>query len=498
MATRLATAGASGAATRAPAPPERPPVARAGLPAEGRSPRLPSLFAAWDTDGYCVQASAGHLQWFGLTPEQAVGRHVSAVLGPELYALNRPYLEGALAGLEQVYQSSVQDGAGRERHFEVTYVPDHGADGAVRGVFVQAVDVTSRVRAQVDLADAQELAGLGSWSWERGVGFAVSGEAAKIIGGDPRTWPGSTDAGVAAIHPDDREWLAQRHLAAVARCQGWEAEHRVLRPDGAVRHVHSRARVELDPDGRLLRTWGTVLDITEQTRLREEAESHNVRLSDTMAMLGHDVRQPLTAVLGFLEEAALVLQTDAADQDARVAAVTACVAKAGRAGARMRRLVDDILAVASVDAGTLVARPERVRVSELIQDVVEEVGVEAAVTGADGVQVRGDLFHLRQALTNLLVNATKYGMPPFEVAVRVVGGLVELTVEDHGAGVPAGFVPDLFERFSRGTRRARSNQASAGLGLHLVRSLIEANHGTVRYEGAPGRGARFVVTLPTA
>lgn len=462
------------------------------------SGRLPGLLASWDADGCCRMASAGHLEWFGLRHDQMVGRHISEVLGARLYALNRPYFADALAGREQVLESSVRDGAGRERHCEITYVPDRAPDGRVQGVFVQTVDVSSRVRAQSDLADAQALAGVGSWAWERGVGFTLSEETVRILGGDPNTWSGSTDAGVAAIHPDDRAWLAQLHLGAVARGEGWEADHRVVRPDGEVRHVHSRARIALAPDGRLLRTWGSVLDLTERIRLREEVEARNQRLSDTMAMLGHDVRQPLTAVLGYLDELSHVLRAEGTDPAGALATVRACIDKAGRAGSRMRRLVDDILAVASVDEGTLVARPERVAVAELVGDALDDVRVEAAVTGAEGVRVRADLFHVRQALTNLLVNATKYGAPPYAVSVRTVGELVEICIEDHGDGVPAEFVPDLFGRFSRGEHLARGGGSSAGLGLHLVRSLVEANGGTVRYEGAPGSGARFVLSLPAA
>ncbi len=463
-----------------------------------RSARLPGLIASWDRDGICRMASAGHLEWFGLRPDQVVGRHVREVLGGRLYEKNLPFLEAALAGREQVYESSVRDGAGRQRHFEITYVPDRSEDGVVCGVFVQAMDVTQRVRAQLDLADAQTLAGVGSWAWERDLGFTLSEQAKRIIGGDPHTWSATVDAGVAAIHPDDRSWLAERHLAAIARGEGWEAVHRVLRPDGEVRHVHSRARTELAPDGRLLRTWGTVLDVTEQRRLQEEVESHNQRLSDTMAMLGHDVRQPLTVVLGFLDEATQVLRADDMDGEAVMGTLRACVERASRGGARMRRLLDDILAVASVDAGTLVARPERVRLSELLETVVEEVGVETTISGAEGTWVRADLFHVRQALTNLLVNATKYGRPPFEVSVGVVDGMVELCVADHGPGVPDDFVPDLFGRFSRGSRRANGDRSSTGLGLHLVRSLVEVNGGAVRYEGVAGEGARFVVSLPEA
>ena len=107
-----------------------------------------------------------------------------------------------------------------------------------------------------------------------------------------------------------------------------------------------------------------------------------------------------------------------------------------------------------------------------------------------------DPRHLNQILTNLLGNAFKYGTPPVEVTVGGDDDVVDIEVRDHGAGVPAGFVPYLFDRFTRADTPASREKKGTGLGLYIVRQLAEANGGTVTYRDHPGGGGCFTVHLP--
>jgi signal transduction histidine kinase len=103
----------------------------------------------------------------------------------------------------------------------------------------------------------------------------------------------------------------------------------------------------------------------------------------------------------------------------------------------------------------------------------------------DDVSVLADREHLAAVVQNLVKNALAYGGAPVQIRAELCDDGVELAVQDHGAGIPEDLVPDLFGRFMRG----------AGLGLFIVRHLVEANGGAVRYESAEPRGARLVVTL---
>jgi len=114
-----------------------------------------------------------------------------------------------------------------------------------------------------------------------------------------------------------------------------------------------------------------------------------------------------------------------------------------------------------------------------------------------GIAVLADARHLQQILTNLLSNARKYGDGQVRVQVgRLDRAQVEICVADGGEGVPDDFVPHLFERFSRAQSGVAPTRSGTGLGLYIVRELVEANGGTIRFEPNRPSGSRFVVELP--
>ena len=138
------------------------------VPAEDRRLRilfdnLPALIGYWDRDLRNVIANHAYVEWFGLTPGELKGMHISQVVGETIYALNLPFMQAALAGSEQVFQRTLIDVAGAVRHTQVSYSPDV-VDGVVVGLFVMTTDVTQRVETQRQMDEAQRLAELGSWT----------------------------------------------------------------------------------------------------------------------------------------------------------------------------------------------------------------------------------------------------------------------------------------------------------------------------------------------
>ncbi|RYB88529.1 PAS domain S-box protein [Nocardioides glacieisoli] len=126
--------------------------------------QLPGMVAYWDPDLRLVLANAAYCTFVGRPAEGLHGQHFSAVLGEEVYRANLPHLQGALSGEPQVFERTLSDGLGVTRHAEVSYGPDV-VDGQVEGIFALITDVTPRVEAQRDLDEAQELAGLASWTF---------------------------------------------------------------------------------------------------------------------------------------------------------------------------------------------------------------------------------------------------------------------------------------------------------------------------------------------
>ncbi|WP_309650620.1 PAS domain-containing protein [Nocardioides sp.] len=464
---------------------------------------LPALVAFWDRDERNVLANQAYVEWFGRTPEEIEGMTLRELLGEDVYRLNRPYVTRALAGERQDFDRTLVDPLGRTRHSQASYVPEI-VDGEVQGFFVLVADVTAKVEAERDLDEAQRIGGLASWSWVPGEPFAQwSPQLFRLAGLDPTGVQPTVQSGLDLVHPDDREMLSDSLERAVDDPRDLELRYRVVRADGEIRHVLSRRRVERAPDGTPLRLRGTILDETtthlanvELARLNDQLTQANRLLSDTMGMLGHDVRQPLAVTLGYLEH----LRGHVAEMEPEV--IETRLDRVHSAARRIRRLLDDVLSMATLDSGQLTVDRQPVGVDDLFADICAELGEVDATSlmvvpsSATGLMVRADAFHLRQSLVNLAVNAKRYGEPPLELSARLVDGGVELAVSDAGAGVPEELLPRLYTRFARGENQSARSTGSTGFGLYLVRQLVEANGGTVGYRPVEPTGACFTITLP--
>ncbi len=459
---------------------------------------LPALAAYWDRDLRNVLANPAYREWLGLSPEQIHGRHMSEVLGPAGFAQVLPFVRGALAGEEQTMLRTIDDGAGRTREAQTSYVPDV-VDGRVQGLFMLATDITQRMVRQRQLEDAQQLADLGSWSLDVATReISWSRQMFDIVGHDPDEFVPTWESLLPRVHPDDLERVLATSTSAMDRGDDYEMDYRIVRPDGEVRAVHSKTRAVRDDGGRMLRLVGTMQDVTgreallrDLARTNEELQAMNRLNEDVLAFVGHDVRQPLGVILGHLEE--LTTSWDETTEVSRRDRVLTT----HRAAQRMTALIENILAMAGGGETVLPTQPVPLRVADLVDEVLEELPeqhrAEKVVGPGDAVALT-DPFHLRQILTNLVSNAFRYGRPPVVVEVAGTEEEVRVTVSDRGAGVPEEFVPFLFDRLTRaGTGRAA---AGAGFGLYIVRRLAEA--GGARIEFRPNRptGACFVLHLP--
>jgi signal transduction histidine kinase len=233
----------------------------------------------------------------------------------------------------------------------------------------------------------------------------------------------------------------------------------------------------------------TTINDAESNRRLTEA---NQVQADMMVMIGHDARQPLSGVIGYIE--ATLEEWENTPDDIRRANLT----KAASAAHRVDQLIEDVLTMGSLDAGTITAKPESVPVRQIIEEAIESAGGGVPITlladAADRALV--DPWHLRQIVANLIGNAVKYGMAPITVTVRPADHAVEIVVCDSGEGVPRDFVPHLFERFTRAETGIATRKHGTGFGLYIVCSLIKANHGRITYHPGEPAGACFTVRLP--
>ncbi len=487
-------------------PPESDVVRGADPGSEARALRvlfdgLPAMIGYWDASLHNVIANEAYVEWFGITPERLKGMHISEIVSETVYQANMPYMTAALRGEQQTFQRTLVDVSGATRHAQVSYSPDI-SDGQVLGLFVMTTDVTAQVEAQRELDEAQELAEMGSWTLNPSTGQTTwSRQLYTLMHKDPETFFPAIDSLVPELHPDDRDRVLEVSSAAMASGRDYDLRYRLVGPGGEIREMHSRVRAEHDSAGVVSRLTGTIQDVTSSSVLSREMERVNAELrqvnqlnADVLGVVGHDVRTPLSLVLGHLEE----LTNHWADS--AEAARLARVEKAFAAALRLSALLDDILAMANFDSGTIATRPLRVQLREVVTEALAGVhgASEVEVHVDDSAEAHVDPFHLRQMVANLVTNALRYGAPPVTVTVENHGGRLSLEVEDHGAGVPEEFVPRLFDRFTRATTGVAARQSGSGFGLYIVGRLAEANGCRLTYSPATPSGSRFRLDLPAA
>jgi PAS domain S-box-containing protein len=303
-------------------------------------------------------------------------------------------------------------------------------------------------------------------------------------------------------------------------------EHTLRRLDGGGVPVLVGVSVTQEPDG-LLRCL-TVTDLSPQKAQQQQMDRLNAQLTDRLAELrvvnaeldveklrveeanaelqvvnseirgftaaaAHDLRSPLSSIVGFSSILTQSWETFSDDKRREF------VASIERQSKNLSRLVDALFTLSSIEGGGLTTSPELVVLGEAIARCLEQGSGDAAdvaVSCSPDLVVRVDPQHLARILDNYVQNAFKYGEKPVRIDATRLGDMVEIRVLDHGPGVPADFASRLFGRFARADSPATKAQKGSGLGLSIVRGLAEANGGQAHYEHNVPDGSCFIVQLP--
>ena len=435
----------------------------------------------------------GEAEWgIGIHPEDRVR------VGTALQA----HLAGKTSVYAAEYRIQCRDGAYK-------WVSDRGAvqrdsDGRVMRMAGSVSDVTGRKQidaalraSQADLNRAQSVGQIGSWRWDASLDLVhFSAENYRIFGmaeGTPLTW----DIFLACVHPEDRPAVAQMWTEASA-VKPYEIEHRLI-VDETVKWVRERAELEVDAQGKILGGFGTTQDVTALKQAEQAWADADQRKDEFLAMLAHELRNPLAPILN----AAHVLGRLQMEEP-RIRWAQEVIERQVK---HLTRLVDDLLDVTRIVRGKIALEIEPI---ELADWVAQSVGMARPLIDARGHQLEvrlpaqpahlvGDSVRLAQVLLNLLDNAAKFtpngGM--IRIDCDVAGSDIKITVSDNGIGIPAASLPHIFDLFHQEKDAQDRSQGGLGIGLTLVKQLIEKHNGQLQaYSGGVGQGAAFSVTLP--
>ncbi|TAH38143.1 MAG: response regulator [Planctomycetota bacterium] len=309
--------------------------------------------------------------------------------------------------------------------------------------------------------------------------------------------PGSEYARLEAVHAEDQDGTRDAFLAAHGRREPFQLYYRLRRAEGDFRWVVDAGRPRFAESGEFLGYIGSVIDITERRRAEVRLQEADRRKDEFLALLAHELRNPLAPIRNILE--ILRLNGD----DARVLGEGLDVME--RQLRHLVRLVDDLLDVSRISQGKLTLRCERLRLRAVLEaaleasrPALEAAGHQLSVSfPEEDLYLDGDQVRLSQALGNLLSNAAKYTPRGGCIAVQagLEDGAVMIRVRDTGIGIPPEMLERVFDLFTQ-VERERS-QGGLGIGLTLVRRIVELHGGSVQARSA-GRdqGSEFVIRLP--
>ncbi len=283
-------------------------------------------------------------------------------------------------------------------------------------------------------------------------------------------------------------------------------QYRLRAADGSYRWYQSRATAQRGASGAVERWYGTCIDVHDAHRARDALERTSERLREAdrrkdrfLAILSHELRNPFAPI----RNAARVLATEGATDAQRHWARDVIA----RQVAHVSLLLDDLLDLARIKQGKLALRREAVALREVVDAAVEVARPLIAARGhalritlpEPPPRLEADPLRLSQVLANLLTNAAKYTDPGGHIALTaaVDAGTLRIAVRDDGIGLPADESARIFEMFSQVESASGRADGGLGIGLALVRGLVELHGGRVSVRsGGPGLGSEFVVALP--
>jgi sigma-B regulation protein RsbU (phosphoserine phosphatase) len=337
--------------------------------------------------------------------------------------------------------------------------------------------------AEERLRLAVEAARLGPWEWDIVVGKVYWTPALEALHGIPiGSFDGSFDSWKRDIHPDDLDRVLATVGEGLEKRTGHNMEYRIIQPNGSVRWLEVRSRLQCDEEGRPVRMMGICMDVTERKQIEEARDLF-------IGILGHDLRNPLQAIQ---MAASLLLRNNA--QSAEVLKPAAAVA---RSADRMDRIISDLLDFARGRFGQgIPVTPAPMSMEAVCRRVVEESSL-ANPNRQVSLEVDGpttghwDPERIAQVVSNLVGNAITHGTGAVRVSLTAQADSVRLVVSNRGEPIAAEALPLLFQPFFSRT----GDRKGLGLGLFIASEIVKAHQGRIEVASSHREGTTFTVSL---
>src|SRR5215467_8866080 len=476
----------------------------------------PVLIWMSGVDKLCTFFNKPWLEFTGRSGEQEIGNGWTAgVHRDDLQQCLQVYTSAFDARQPFVMQYRLRRNDGEYRWLSDQGVPRYDAQGKFAGYIGSCVDVTDLMTKDEALRQSEErmrlaaaAANLGIWEWHLASNEIWATNARRAVLGWPSSGKVTFEDFMSRVHPEDRSRLERIISEAIRDVKDYESEYRLVLPDGIVRWMSTRGSIHFDSAGKPSRLLGINIDITARKQAELDAQRDRAELShlsrvalmgEMSASIAHELNQPLAGILS--NAAAGQRFIDRGDVDQR----------------EIRELLGDIIAdgrrasnvVRGIRGMVKKEQAERqsVKLNEVVMDALRMAAPDALLhscqleTSLDAnlPAIDGDPVQLQQVLLNLVINASDAmrNMPPSRRKVLIAtqtngNGTVRTTVRDHGGGISDDMRDRVFDPFFS------TKTEGLGMGLAIVRSIVEAHGGTITAENLDDGGAQFEFVLPAS
>jgi PAS domain S-box-containing protein len=470
----------------------------------------PLAFVEFDPALNIIGWSGSAERMFGWTAEEMIGRNASAITW--IHEDDVPSVKeeaGKLLRGEQVRSMNRNRNYRKDGsiiHCEWYDSALYDEQGRLVSILSQVLDVTAREQAALAVRDSERLYRAIGESIEFGVWVCApdgrntyaSPSFLRLVGMTQEQC--SSFGWGEVLHPDDAEQTIAAWKECVRTGANWYREHRFRGVDGLWHPILARGVPVKDDRGEVICWAGINLDISHLKSAEEALRAADRRKTEFLAILSHELRNPLAPI----RSAIYVLKGagPGTEQAERARAVIE------RQTDHLCRLVDDLLDVTRIANGKIELRRQRLdlrevaaRAAEDARALVESRGVALEVQlPASPIWVEADATRVAQVVGNLVQNASKFSRrgDRIQVSLSAVEGEAELSVRDTGTGIDPLLLPTLFTPFVQGARTIDRSEGGLGLGLALVKGLVELHGGRVSARSAGiGHGSEFIVRLPS-
>ncbi|MBI5700047.1 PAS domain-containing protein [Candidatus Saganbacteria bacterium] len=354
------------------------------------------------------------------------------------------------------------------------------------------------------LNKAEELAHLGTWELDLADNkLTWSDEVYRIFGLKPQEFKATYSAFLEAVHPDDRQIVDDAYLGSIREGKDcYEIEHRVVKKSsGKVLYVREKCEHLRDRQGKVTRSVGMVLDITDAKWAEQGLREIDRLKSDFIATASHELRTPLSIIkegVGLVREGLDGRVTK--DEQARF------LDNALKNIDRLNGIVDSLLDISKIESGKVELNKTPLDLCVSVHKLVEDFSLKAKEKDLsltfkcpeNPLYINADKSKVDEILTNLISNSIKFTKPGGRISLTLKDrpGLAEVSVEDTGIGITAENLPKLFSKFEQFGRVAGPGPKGTGLGLAIVKGLVELHGGKIWAESDTQKGSTFTFTLP--